>query len=77
MSRFLKLTHTIVNKHLIHHVEIQKDKFIIHTMSNKFDAFLIFGGGAAGSHNTKIELCKTDNFKDYITVANWIDDGLN
>jgi len=34
-------------------------------MSNKFEGFLILGGGTFLSHNSKIEVCKTQHSDDY------------
>jgi len=77
MSKFLKLTKIIINKNLIHHIDINKDKFLIHLMTNKTNGFIIFGGGSSQSYNTEIEVCKTKNLSDYKTVNDWINNGLN
>ena len=76
MSRFLKLTNIIINKNVIHHIHINKDKFIIHLMTNKMDGLFLFGGGTYQSYNTEIEVCKTENLGDYKTVAELIDNEL-
>jgi putative cell wall-binding protein len=77
MSRFLKLTKIIINKNVIQHIDINKDNYLIHLMTNKTDGILIFGGGASVSHNTEVKICKTKNLIDYKTVTDWIDNGLN
>lgn len=76
MSRFLKLTNTIINKNIIHHIEINKDNFIIHLMTNKTDGFIIFGGGSSSSYNTNMEVCKIKHASDYKTVTDWINNDL-
>ena len=76
MSRFLKLTNIIINKNVIQHIDINKDKFIIHLMTNKTDGFFIFGGGSSHSYNTEVEVCKTKHLSDYNTVTDWIDNKL-
>jgi len=76
MSRFLKLSNLIINKNVIQYIHINKDKFIIHLMSNKTDGFLIFGTGSFKSYYTEVEVCKTKNFIDYKTVTYWIDNEL-
>ena len=76
MSRFLKLTNIIINKNVIHHIDINKDKFLIHLMTNKTSGLYIFGGGEYKSYNTEVEVCKTKNLSDCKTVTDWIDNGL-
>ena len=73
MSRFLKLSNRIINPNVIHHIDIQKDKFIIHLMTNKTDGFTLFDAGFSYvSHNTEFEVCKTKSLTDYKTVTDWI-----
>ena len=76
MSRFIKLTNIIINKNIIQHIQINKDKFLIHLMTNKTDAFLMLGGGTYESHNTEIEICKNKNFNDYNKINDWINNEL-
>ncbi len=45
MSRFLKLTNIIINKNYIQNISINKDKFILHILSNNFDGVVMFGSG--------------------------------
>jgi hypothetical protein len=77
MSRFLKLTKIIINKNLIQHIDINKDKFIVHLMMNKTDGLFLFGGGASRSYNTELEVCKIKHLRDYKIVTDWIDNELN
>jgi hypothetical protein len=72
----MKLSNTIINKNFIQHIDINKDKFIIHVMTNKMDAFFMFGGGISQSYNTEIEVCKTKNLNDYNIITQWIDNEL-
>lgn len=76
MSRFLKLTNIIINKNVIHHIDINKDKFLIHLMTNKTGGFYIFGAGEYKSYNTEVKICKTKFLSDYKTVTDWIDNEL-
>lgn len=77
MSRFLKLTNIIINKNFIQHINnINKDKIVIHLMTNKMNCFFILGGGSFESYNTEVELCKTKNLSDYKIVTDWIDNEL-
>jgi len=72
----MRLTNKIINKNVIHHIDINKDKFIIHFMTNKMDSIFIFGGGASTSYNTELEVCKTKHSIDYKTVTEWINNDL-
>lgn len=76
MCRFLKLTNIIINKNIIQHIQINKDNFIIHLMTNKMDGLFLFVAGSSHSHNTAVEVCKIKQFNDYKTVADWIDNEL-
>lgn len=76
MSRFLKLTTKIINKDVIQHIDINKDKFIIHLKANKIDGALMFGGGYIRSFNSEFAVCKTKNSIDYKIVSDWIDNEL-
>jgi hypothetical protein len=77
MSRFLKLTNIIINKNLIHHIDINKDKYIIHLMSNKNTGFIIYGGGGYFSYHTEFEICRKKSFEDYVKVTEWIKNDLH
>jgi len=76
MSKFLKLTNIIINKNVIQHIDINKDNYVIHLMSNKFSGFFLFSVGWNDSHNTDIKVCKIKDVNDYKIVSNWIDNEL-
>ena len=78
MSRFLKLTNIIINTNFIQHIDnnINKDKLVIHLMTNKMNCFFILGGGLSKSYNTEVEVYKTKNLSDYKIVTDWIDNEL-
>ena len=76
MSRFIRLTDFIINKNFIHHIDIQKNKFIIHLTSNKIDGIYLFCAGQLDSSNTEYEMCKYERPNDYKTIANWIHNDL-
>ena len=76
MSRFISLTNKIINTNFIHHIDIHKDKFIIHFITNKMDGLFVICGGSSSSYNTELEVCKTKHSIDYKTVTDWIDNNL-
>lgn len=76
MSRFLKLTDIIINKNVIQKIDIHKDSFRIHLMTNKTHGWYWLFTGSSHSYNTEVEVCKTANLSDYETVSDWIDNEL-
>ncbi len=72
MSRFMRLTNKIINTSVIHHIDVNKDKFIIHMMANKMYGLFAFGIGTSEAYNTELEICKTKHSIDYKTVTDWI-----
>ena len=45
-------------------------------MAPEMTGSVIFGSGYCQSRNSKLEICKTENFGDYKIVTNWIDNEL-
>lgn len=76
MSRFIKLTHTIINTTYIQHIAIKEDKFILNFMSDKIDGSFLLGTGSLLSGNAELVLCKHKNYTDYKIISDWIDNGL-
>lgn len=72
MPRFLKLTKSIINKNAIHHIEINKDNFVVHFMTNKTNGLFVFGVGLYDSYNTEFKVCKIKNPSDYKTISDWV-----
>jgi hypothetical protein len=77
MSKFLKLTNIIINKHHIQSIVIKPNKYYIHVVSDAFvgSHFSVagFGFGTISSHYGEIVVCKTENSIDYKMVSDWID----
>ncbi len=59
-------------KNIIHHIEINQDKFIIHLMTKKMDIILIFSGSASTVYNTELEVYKPKHSINYKIVTDWI-----
>jgi hypothetical protein len=74
MSGFLKLSNIIINKNIIQHIDIKKDKFVIHLISNKIYGLFVFGSGTYQAYNTELEVCKIKHSSDYKAIVDWIDD---
>jgi hypothetical protein len=54
-----------------------KDKIIIHLMTNEINGSFILSAGSIDSYNTEIEICKNKHLDDYKTVIDWIDRTLD
>ena len=62
MSRFIKLTYTIINTSHIKKIMIEPNKYCLH-LSDQY----IY------SSDCKIEICKMKNITDYVIMNTWID----
>jgi hypothetical protein len=77
MTKFIKLTNLIINTKYIQSIVIKPNKYYINVLSNKFDGSNwnspIYGMGIISSYNSEIEVCETENSRDYKIVSDWID----
>lgn len=77
MSKFIKLSHIILNTKHIHSIDVKPNKYYIRIMTNKFygSNFSIagFGMGSITSHNSEIEVCAYKHPDDHKIVSDWID----
>jgi hypothetical protein len=72
MSRFIKLTSTIVNTTHIKKVLIQKDRYCLHLNDQNINGSTFFGSGYITSSDSRIEICKHKNLTDYTIMNNWV-----
>lgn len=72
MSRFLKLSHTIINISHIKEITIRENKYTIYLQTNMHTGFLIAGSGAIGSAHDYYTICKKNDKEDYDKVDQWI-----
>jgi hypothetical protein len=76
MSKFIKLTNLIININYIQTIVIKPNKYYINVFSNKFDGSNwnspIIGIGTISSYHSEIEVCETENSRDYKIVSDWI-----
>lgn len=77
MSKFIKLTNSLINTNYIHSIIIKPHKYCIHIVSNRFEGggwnIAGFGFGTISSYNYEIELCEIKHSSDYKIVSQWID----
>ena len=69
MSRFIKLTSTIINTSRISKILINANQYQINLITNEFDGSMF----SVGSSIEEIKVCKKENPKDYKSVSDWID----
>ena len=72
MSNLLKLTNLVINKNVIHHIDIGKDKIFINLMSNQTYGCLFGPLGWVEGVNNRITICKIKDEGNYIKVLDWI-----
>ena len=77
MSKFIKLSNLIINVNYIHSIFIKPNKYVIRTVSHKFDGSMLSvagcGFGTIDSCNSEIEVYEIQNSSDYKIVSDWID----
>jgi len=72
MTRFLKLTHIIINTAKIVTIDVLPTKYTIRMSDQTIDGWLLFTSGSVESKNTKIEVCENKDPIDYQVVKEWI-----
>ena len=74
MTRFLKLTKSIINANQIRIIDFNKpNKYDIHLVAKEFRGFLILGTGNIESFEPYITVCQEKNSEDYKIVSEWIE----
>ena len=72
MSRFLKLSSTIINISQIHRIKIEPNKYIIHLVPHYLDGLIVFGFGACNSSSISYTICEKEQKTDYQLVSKWL-----
>lgn len=72
MSKFLKLTSTILNTNYIHKILIIPNKYYIYCINHNINGLTIFGNGVISSNEIEIEVCATNHNLDYKIVSEFI-----
>lgn len=75
MSRFIRLTHTVLNTNAIHKIIIEPTKYYI--ITKKMDGFSWrFAGSGMGSISSndrcEITVCEKEHPNDYKIISDWI-----
>ena len=74
MSRFIKLTSTIINTSHIKKIMIEPNKYCLHLSDQNINGSKFGWSGYILSNDSKIEICKVKNITDYVIMNTWITD---
>jgi len=72
MSKFLKLSSTIINVSQIQTIQVLPKKYKIHLVSSKHSGFWIYGTGFFSNNKLNYEICEKNHPQDYKTVSKWL-----
>jgi hypothetical protein len=73
MTRFIKLTSTIINTAHIKKIMIEADKYFVHLSDQNINGSKFgWSGYYILSSDSKIEICKEKNIADYTIMNTWI-----
>ena len=72
MTKFLKLTSTIINVSQIQTIQLLPNKYRIHLVSNKHSGFWVYGTGFVSHNKQKYEICEKKHPHDYKIVSKWL-----
>ena len=73
MSRFLKLTKSIINTNQIRIIDFNKpSEYTIHLVTKEFNGYFIMGTGIIDSSEPYCTICKEKHPEDYKIVSDWI-----
>lgn len=72
MSKFLKLTGTIINTSNINMIYIRPNKYYILLKDQNMTGLTMLGSELISSKYDHIEVCEIKHTRDYKLVSNWI-----
>ena len=72
MSRFIKLTSTIINTAHIKKIMIETDKYCLHLSDQNINGSN-YKSAYVYTSNSTIQICKMQNITDYVIMNSWID----
>ena len=72
-SKFIKLTHMILNTNYINKILIYQDLYYIYLKRQDLKGFLFVGSGACESKDEEIKICAKNHSTDYKIISDWID----
>jgi len=72
MTRFIKLTSTIINTAHIKKIMIHADTYYLHLSDQNINGSKFGWSGYILSSDSKIEICKVKNITDYTIMNTWV-----
>jgi hypothetical protein len=76
MTKFLKITHYLLNTNDIHKIVISHNKYIIHIVNKQIGGYNWnvwgIGFGNISSYTSEIEICKNKHSIDYKIISDWL-----
>jgi len=76
-SRFLRLTHFLLNVNQIRRIDISPGVYKIHLIPTEFSGFTLVGSGTFQSSAETYTATEKDNIIDYKLISDWIENDKN
>ena len=76
-SRFLRLTHFLLNVNQIRRIDINPGVYKIHLIPTEFSGFTLVGSGTFQSSAETYTATEKDNIIDYKLISDWIENDKN
>jgi len=73
MYKFIRLKNVAINISHISKININKDKYTIHMNDFRSIGSILFASGDVTGYNTKIEICKINNYPDFYYISKFLD----
>ena len=72
-TKFIKLTHMILNTNYINKILIRQDLYYIYLVKQDMKGFFLWGSGGCDSKDEEIKICAKNHSQDYKIISDWID----
>ena len=72
MSRFIRLTHFLINVNQIRKIDINPNEYKIHLIPSELSGFMLLGSGTFQSAAERYTISQKDHETDYKIVSDWI-----
>ena len=76
-SRFLRLTHFLLNVNQIRRIDINPGVYKIHLIPTELSGFTLVGSGTFQSSAENYTATEKDHITDYKIIADWINNNEN
>ena len=76
-SRFLRITHCLINVNQIRRIDINPGVYKIHLIPTELSGFTLVGSGTFQSSAETYTVIEKDNTIDYKLISDWINNNEN